>query len=218
MAYRVIFAEMNTSPRASQVAENEVLVEAEVTRRVQQEVSRIRAQVEVDAKVRGEAQGRALLAPELASLQSAVIALKSAAAQLAHPLAEKERELADLVTEMGFLLARHIIGREVSLNPASLVAMVRKLVEEATEEKTPRQKLILKVNPSDYEHILKDLGDEALEIKADQAVEKGGALVEVISNDDDPDNKIEWDATLKSRMENMRDALLISPEFRSLAE
>ena len=218
MAYKVVSAQTKSAPSATKGSLNPVFDEAEFNRRVQQEVNRLRAQAEVDGRTKGEAEGRALLAPELAAMQSAVSVLTGAAGQLAHPLAEKERELADLVTEMGFLLARHIIGREVSLNPASLVAMVRKLVEEATEEKRPRQKLILKVSPTDYQHIFKDLGTEDVEIRQDATVTKGGALVEVVSSDDDPINIIEWDATLKSRMENMRTALLLSPEFRSLAE
>jgi flagellar biosynthesis/type III secretory pathway protein FliH len=218
MAFKVVSALTNSTPFATKPTAIPIYDEAEVIRRVQQEVNRLRGQAEAEARTKGEAEGRALLAPELAAMRSAVSVLTNAAAQLAHPLAEKETELADLVTEMGFLLARHIIGREVSLNPASLLAIVRKLIEEATAEKSPRQKLILKVSPADYQHILKDLGTEDVEIRQDATVTKGGALVEVASPDDDPINIIEWDATLKSRMENMRTALLVSPEFRNLAE
>jgi flagellar assembly protein FliH len=185
--------------------------EAEVARRVRQEVARLREKAELEARAEAQAQAQSqlhdALAPQTAALQSAATALQAAWAQLAAPLAQKERDLADLVTELSFLLARHITGVEALTNPASLQSLVTRLIAEAAAERGPRQSLVLRLNPADHAHLLPLIPAETANLLADEAVAQGGALVEIIAPDGDPLDKIEWDASLPGRLEVIRAAL-----------
>lgn len=181
--------------------------EAELARRVRQEVARLREKAESEARAEAQAQIHAAMEPQSAALRSAAEALQAAWAQLAAPLAQKERDLADLVTELSFLLARHITGAEAATNPASLQALVTRLIAEAAAERGPRQTLLLRLNPADHAHLLPLISAEATHLLADEAVAQGGALVEIIAPDGDPLDKIEWDASLPGRLETIRAAL-----------
>jgi len=183
--------------------------EAEIARRVRTELAKLRGQAEAEARAAIEAELRAQAAPHTAAMQSAVAALNDATSQLAAPLAQKEHDLADLVTELAFLLARHIIGHEAAANPASLHALVTKLLEEAAAERGPRQTLILRVNPADHEYLSPRIPPEAASLLADEKIRAGGALLEIITPDGDPIDKIEWDATLSGRLETLRTALTL---------
>lgn len=181
--------------------------EAEIARRVRQEVARLREKAESEARAEAQAQFRAAMEPQSAALQSAAAALQAAWAQLAAPLAQKERDLADLVTELSFLLARHITGAEAATNPASLQALVTRLIAEAAAERGPRQTLLLRLNPADHAHLLPLIPAETAHLLADEAVAQGGVFVEIIAPDGDPLDKIEWDASLPGRLETIRAAL-----------
>ncbi len=185
--------------------------EAEIARRVRQEVARLREKTEADARAEAEAQIRAAMEPQSAALATAIAALGAAWAQLAAPLAQKERDLADLVTELSFLLARHITGVESQTNPASLQSLVTRLIAEAAAERGPRQSLLLRLNPADHAHLLPLIPAETASLLADETVAQGGALVEIIAPDGDPLDKIEWDASLASRLETIRAALALPP-------
>lgn len=181
----------------------------EIARQVREEVNRIRAKVEAEARLRGEADGRAKLIPEHTALAAALMALNETAGQLAAPLARKEADLADLVTELAFILAHHVIGVEVSVRPASLHALVTKVISEAAAEKGPRQSLVLRLNPDDYAYLRPLITEETATLEASDTIARGGAVVEIVTPEGDPINKIEWDATIRSRMETVRDALIL---------
>jgi flagellar biosynthesis/type III secretory pathway protein FliH len=181
--------------------------EAEISRRVRVEVTRQRAQAEAAGRAQGEAEAREAMAPDAAALKTAIAALGAAWAQLAAPLAQKEHDLAGLVTELSFLLARHITGTEVQTNPASLQGLVTRLITEAAAERGPRQSLLLRLNPADHAHLSPLIPAGTANLLADEKIAQGGALVEIIAPDGDPIDKIEWDATLKGRFTAIRDAL-----------
>ncbi|GLR67511.1 hypothetical protein GCM10010909_21920 [Acidocella aquatica] len=185
--------------------------EAEIARRVRQEVARLRERAESEARAEAETQIRAAMEPQAAALQSAATALQAAWAQLAAPLAQKERDLADLVTELSFLLARHITGAEALTNPASLQSLVTRLIAEAAAERGPRQSLLLRLNPADHAHLLPLIPAETASLLADEAVAQGGVLLEIIAPGGDPLDKIEWDASLTGRLETIRAALALPP-------
>ncbi len=187
-------------------------MEEEIARRVRDEVNRIRAKVEAEAQLRGEADGRAKLVPEHTALASALMVLKETAGQLAAPLAGKEADLADLVTELAFILARHVIGVEVSVRPESLHALVSKVIAEAAAEKGPRQCLILRLNPDDYHYLRPLIAEETATLEASDTIARGGAVVEIVTPEGDPVNKVEWDATIRSRMETVREALTLAAD------
>jgi flagellar biosynthesis/type III secretory pathway protein FliH len=182
--------------------------EAEIARRVRQEVTKLRDAAETEGRAAGETAIRAVMAPRAAVLETAISALRLAATQLAAPLAHKERDLAELSVELGFLLARHIsLGAD-----ENLLGMVTKLLDEAAAERGARQILRLRLNPAD--HLLLDgkLPPESAELVADEKTAPGGAVVEIITPDGDPVDKIEWDATLHGRLETIRAALGLHKE------
>jgi flagellar biosynthesis/type III secretory pathway protein FliH len=178
--------------------------EAEIARRVRQEVAKLREQAEAEARNLGEAAALAAMAPRLAALNSSVEAVQAAAAQLAAPLAHKERDLAGLAVELAFLLARHIsLGGEAG----ALHGLVDKLLDEAAAERGARQNVRLRLNPADHLQLEGRIDSEAAALIADDKIAQGGAVVEIVTQDGDPVDKVEWDATLHGRLETIRVAL-----------
>ncbi|MBW4024872.1 MAG: hypothetical protein HIU92_17385 [Proteobacteria bacterium] len=188
--------------------------EAVIAERVEQEVGRIRARAEADGRARGEAMAQrtaeataAAAAAETAGISAAVNALDNAWTQLAAPLAQKEQELADLVMELAFELARHIVGLELALRPESVAPLVDGLVEEACRARTVQQSIVIRLNPADHGIVEPRMAIEHAHLLADAQIERGGAVVELIASGGDPIDKIEWDGTLASRLDTVRAAL-----------
>jgi len=183
--------------------------EAEINRRVRTEVNRLREQAEAEGRAQGAAGAEAALAQNQAALNTALAALDAAWHQLAAPLAQKEHDLAELAVELSFLLARHITGIEVAANPASLQGLVTRLIAEAAAERGPRQSLLLRLNPEDHAYLHKRIPAETATLLADNTIARGGALLEIITPEGDPIDKIEWDATLNGRFDAIRAALAL---------
>jgi flagellar assembly protein FliH len=185
--------------------------EAEIARRVRQELGRLREQAEAEARAAGEAAARAALAPREALLDSAIAALATAAAQLAAPLAQKERELAELAIELSFLLARHIsLGADIG--SGGLLAIVTKLLDEAAAERGPRQILCLRLNPADQLQLDGHIAPDVAQLIADDKIAPGDACLEIMTPDGDPVDKVEWDASLHGRLATIRAALRLPKE------
>ncbi len=187
--------------------------DAEITRRARQEAAKLREKAEAEGREAGLQTALAEAAPLRAALTSAAGALQTATAQLAAPLAQKEHELAGLVTELAFLLARHIIGAEAGRNTAGLQTLVTTLLEEAAAARGPRQSLRILLNPADHAEITPLLGPQAAQLIADDNIAPGGALAELSNPDGDPLDKIEWDATLQGRAEAIRNALGLAEDM-----
>jgi len=186
--------------------------EAEIERRVQQEVARLRRQAEIEGRAAGEAAGRAKMeALAATALGPAETALREAWSQLAAPLAQQQIELATLVTDLAFSLCRHVIGVEVQANPEGLIKLVTRLIKEAAAERSPRQSLLVRVNPADHELLQTVISLNQAHLLSDAAVSRGGAMVEIIAPEGDPVDKIEWDATIETRLTAVQEALGIPP-------
>ena len=155
--------------------------------------------------------------PQAAALQSALAALNDAWGQLAAPLAAKEHDLAELVTELSFVLARHITGVDSTTNPAALQNLVTRLIAEAATERGPRQTLLLRLNPADHAHLSTVIPRETANLLADDAIAQGGARIEIITPEGDPIDKIEWDATLDGRLDTIRTSLSLPIPVGTLA-
>lgn len=184
--------------------------DAEIAQRVQQEVAQLREQAEADGRAQGEAEGRrAAQADGAAAIETAIAALRDAWTQLAAPLAQKEHDLAALVTDLSFELARHIVGVEVNANADSLKALVARLIQEAASERAPRQSIVVRLNPADHVLLAPFIQIENMHSLTDATISRGGALVEIIAPDGDPIDKIEWDATIESRIDSIRAALAL---------
>ena len=187
--------------------------EAEMARRVRQEVGKLREAAEAEGWAAGEVSLRTAMAPRAAALETAIAALREAAAQLAAPLAQKERDLAELSVELAFLLARHIsLGADAG--QGGLHALVTKLLDEAAAERGARQMLRLRLNPADQLQLDGKIPPDSAELVADDKIAPGGAMVEIVTPDGDPVDRIEWDATLHGRLETIRAALGLHKEVR----
>jgi len=190
--------------------------EAEIARRVRQEVAKLREAAEAEAREAGEAAVRAVMAPRTAALETVIAAVQEAATQLIAPLAQKERDLAELAVELAYLLARHIsLGADAG--PANqqgggLQTLVTKLLDEAGSERGARQILRLRLNPADQLQLDGKFPPETAQLVADEKIAPGGACVEIVTPDGDPVDKIEWDATLHGRLETIRAGLGLTKE------
>jgi flagellar assembly protein FliH len=173
-------------------------------------VAGLRAKAEAEGRANGETAGRQAAQSEAsAGLSTAVQALNAAWSQLAAPLAQKEQDLAELVTDLSFELARHIVGAEVSANSDSLKSLVAKLILEAAAERQPRQSIVVRLNPADHALLSPVMQLNDGHMMADAAISRGGAIVEIVAPGGDPNNKIEWDATIGARIESIRAALAL---------
>jgi flagellar assembly protein FliH len=181
--------------------------EAEINRRVRQEITKLRAAAEAEGHKAGYEAGLAAMEPEREAMTQAIRALREAYTQLATPLAEKQTDLAELVTDLSFTLATHIIGVEATSNPHALQTLLDKLLAEAAAERTPKQSLLVRLNPSDHVRIAPNLHIENTHLLPDAAISPGGAIAELFNPAGDPLDKIEWNATVEGRISAVRSAL-----------
>ena len=187
-----------------------------VERRVGEEIARLRAAVEAEGRVAGEQAGHAAAQAQTASLaQPAIKALEEAWNQLGAPLRRREQEVAALVTDLAFELARHIVGVEAKTNPDGLRVLVTQLLEEAASERTAQQRIVVRLHPTDYEVLEKLLVLEQGKLTPDPAISRGGAMVELIAPESDPLNRIEWDASIEARIATVRVALGLRDEVET---
>jgi hypothetical protein len=89
----------------------------------------------------------------------------------------------------------------------ALHGLVDKLLDEAAAERGARQSVRLRLNPADHLQLEGRIGPEAASLIADDKIAQGGAVVEIVTQDGDPVDKVEWDATLHGRLETIRVAL-----------
>lgn len=201
------------SEAAAAVAAAEMQATAQlVADRVAERVAALRGSAETEGRAAGEAVARA--AAEVARLgqqhvvATAISAFSAAATELVAPLAQKELELAGLITELAFILARHVVRLEVALRPDSLRALVATLLDEAVRDRHSGQSIIVRLNPQDHAVIAPQFDLPQVHLLADGQIERGGTLVELLTSNGDPIDKVEWDAQIGSRLETMRAALL----------
>ncbi len=192
------------------------VTEGEIARRIEHEVGLLREKAEAEGRARGAETGRAAAqGSAAAALDGAIAALHEAMAQLATPLAQSELDLAEMVTDLSFELASHIVGVEISADPKSLQLLVARLLREAAAERGAGQNILLRVNPADHEVLQKSAAFADATLLADPAITPGGALVEITAQGGDPIDKIEWDATLETRLESVRSALGLRPTAKT---
>lgn len=199
---------LNAPAAAPQDMQPAQAVGADISARVKREVERLRKQAEAEGRQSGEQQGRAAARAETeAAMQSAVSAFQQAKRQLEAPLASLEDDIAEIVVDLAFRMARHIIGVEVKSGNASVRPLVAQLVREAEAERNPGQSIVMRLNPDDEKTLESQDRPENTRIIADASISRGGAIVEIVVPDGDPIEKIEWDATIEARLAALRDSL-----------
>lgn len=153
------------------------------TEEIIEEARRKAEHIEREAFEKGFAQGeKAGLEMMENSLETTSSALAGAAAQLEETQRKRAGEMEEEVIRLALALARKIIQREVATDPELVVNVVRAVIEKAQL----RGDVKVWVNPMDRETmvemspgVLKSLeGVRALTIETDDAVARGGALLE----------------------------------------
>ncbi len=202
--------------RALQMAAEAAALEVTISTRVEQEIERLRYQAEAAGRAKGEAEARiAAQAEQVAqevAVNAAVSAFGSAWAQLTAPLAQKEKELAELITEFAFMLARHVIGVEVTLNAEGVKMLVDALLTEAARERGAQQSIVIRLNPADHAVLEPYMRIDHAHMLADTHITRGGTVIELIAPGGDPIDKVEWDAQIETRLETMRAALTLGDD------
>jgi flagellar biosynthesis/type III secretory pathway protein FliH len=142
----------------------------------------------------------------------AVTALDAAWQQLIAPLAQKEGAIAELVTELAFVLARHVVGLEIALRPDSVKPLVDGLIAEASCMRGAEQTIVIRLHPEDHALLSPCTMIEHAHFLADAQVTRGGTIVELIASGGDPIDKVEWDGTIETRLATVRAALGLDQE------
>ena len=112
---------------------------------------------------------------------------------LAEPFAELDDEVVRSVADLAILVARHLVRRELRVNPGEVVEVVRKAIGQLpVAYRNPR----LRLNPDDIELVRNALaiGDDSRSwrLEPDPLVVRGGCLVETESS--------RIDATVETRL------------------
>jgi len=189
---------------------------AAVEARVKAEVERLRQQAEAEGRRLGEEQGRqAARQAAAADIRGAIAAMNNAARQLEAPLRDREVDIAEMVASLAFVLARHVVGAELKANSESVKLLVLQLVREAAAERNPHQSIVVRLNPADLAAIAADELVENTKLVGDAQISRGGAFVEITSPNGDPIDKVEWDATVETRLTSIQEALSIQDEEES---
>ncbi len=183
------------------------IIEAMVNERLAQEINRIKAKAEADGYQSGVAKAEKELSVQVNLAKEACKILTDVQCQIGKPLERREAELADLVTELAFIVARHVVHEEVKTNRDSLRHLVEDLIVEASNECADPQMIVIKVCPSDADVIKSLVQEHGIRMDVDKTIEQGGAMLTIESTSGDPLNRYSWDATIASRMAAIGDKL-----------
>jgi flagellar biosynthesis/type III secretory pathway protein FliH len=191
-------------------------IAAEAEALIERELSRRRAKAEAEGRAQGETEARraaqVAAAAHDAAVALAITAFDAAWQQLIGPLAQHEEAVAELVTELAFVLARHIVGLEIALHPDSVKPLVDGLVTEASRMRGAQQSIVIRLHPEDHALLAPFTTIEHAHLLADTQITRGGTIVELIAPSGDPLDKVEWDATIETRLATVRAALGLDQE------
>ena len=168
--------------------------------------------IETEAYVRGFNQGekagydsaRKKIEPVLQGLTSALAALDQIR-QARHRGAEKE------IVELSLAIAKKVIHREVTCDPAVIVSVTKAALEKAGEQEGLR----IKMSPSDIDFLNRiDFNEQeftdhlgGLHIVADETLQPGGCVIETDCGD--------IDARIEKQLEVVEEALKDFPDIRA---
>jgi flagellar assembly protein FliH len=164
-----------------------ILDEAEVARRLAEAVEEARA----EGERQGWAKAEADVAAAIARLGDALGKIDATARAMARPFATE-------LVELALLVARELVGAEVSRDPAPLVHLVERCLDDVAGE----SQIIVRLHPADRAALLAarpDLVRPDLRVIEDASLARGGCAVE--------STRRLVDARLEERLDKMRDGL-----------
>lgn len=121
---------------------------------------------------------KAEMQPLIDKLRAQVAGLTAIADKLARPLEELDAEVADQLARLSMSIAKQVIRRELRLDPAQIIAVMRETV--ALLPASIRQ-VRIHLHPDDAavvrDHLAAPGGDRAWSIAEDPMLSRGGCLV-----------------------------------------
>lgn len=165
-----------------------VLDEAEVARRLDEALAGARA----DGERQGWQKAEADVAAAIARLGDALGQIQATARTIARPYATE-------LVELAFIIARELLGAEVRRDPAPLIHLVERCLDEVAGESS----ITVRLHPADRAALLAarpDLGKMTdLRVVEDPAMARGGCAAE--------STRRLVDARLEERLDSVRDGL-----------
>jgi len=162
-----------------------------------------RAHEEAFAKGReaGLASARAETEKLIAQLKAQVARLDSVAASLAEPLKTLDEEVEAQLTQLALTIARHLVRRELRIDPSQVIAIIRETVALLPASTRGAR---VHLHPEDAAVVREKLAEPAAErawsIVEDPVMPRGGCRVTT--------DTAHIDARLETRMANVISALL----------
>jgi flagellar assembly protein FliH len=121
---------------------------------------------------------KAEMQPLIDKLRAQVAGMTAIADKLVHPLEELDAEVADQLARLSMSIAKQVIRRELRLDPAQIIAVMRETV--ALLPASVRQ-IRIHLHPEDAavvrEHLAAPGGDRAWSIAEDPMLSRGGCQV-----------------------------------------
>ncbi|HWM88581.1 MAG TPA: FliH/SctL family protein [Kofleriaceae bacterium] len=175
-----LFARSGQAPR--------VLDEAEVARRLDEALA--------EARASGEREGWQKAEPEIAAaigrLGDALGTVQATARAMARPYAAE-------MVELALIVARELVGAEIRRDPAPLIALVERCLDDVAGESS----IIVRLNPADRAVLLAARPELArttdLRVVEDASLARGGCAVE--------STRRLVDARLEERLDGVREGL-----------
>lgn len=165
-----------------------VLDEAQMERRLQEALAESRA----EGERQGWQQAEADVAAALARLGEALEQVQATARTMARPYASE-------LVELALIVARELVGAEVRRDPAPLIQLVERCLDDVAGESS----ITVRLHPADRAALLAARPDLArtpdLRVVEDPSLARGGCAVE--------STRRLVDARLEERLDNVRDGL-----------
>ena len=164
-----------------------IIDQAEIDRQVADGIALARE----EAERQGWAKAEADIVEALARLGNALVQVQTTAREMARPYAGE-------LVELAFIVARGLIGAEVKRDPAPLVKLVERCLDEVTGEST----ITVRLNPADravLQMLRPELALTSMRILDDPSMARGGCAVESARR--------LVDARVEERLDNLREAL-----------
>lgn len=164
-----------------------VVDEAEIERRVADGLARARD----EAERQGWAKAEADINEAIARLGNALVQVQTTARDIARPYAGE-------LVELAFIVARGLVGAEVKRDPAPLIKLVERCLDEVAGEST----ITVRLHPADravLQVLRPELALTSMRILDDPSMARGGCAVESARR--------LVDARVEERLDNLREGL-----------
>lgn len=199
----------------------------EVQRREKLEAARAEAQREQQAlgveheaaRQAGYAEGRkagweAGLAEAHVAAEASLAAERHATTHMVKVLTEPwkalQTDLSDAITDAAMTIAQAVVGHVRGAGVAALKRAVVEVLAESEQIRGGRNTLKIHVHPKNTARVVEWTQAAGAEVVADERLGMADMRAELARADDDPADRIDWDATLETRWQAIRRTLRLA--------